>query len=431
MRLRNQVIWSFGLKGLGAALALAVSWVIARLYGPVGSGLYAIGQTTVQVVGFVALLGLDSIMLRTMAGEIRVDRRDLARGAVRVAAKVAVPSALLATGLLLLLNPLIAAPLSTPGAARVLAIVAPAVIGIVLMRLTSFALRGAGVPLLSQSMEGPLTSGLAILMLAAIATAPVRPPIWSVSIVYTVAMLCTALFGCIMLWRRLRDWPAPEAPPLKPMLVAGVPVMISVVSGFAIDWLSTMLTSYFASPAAAGTLRVAAQTLLITSLVLSSFDAIIGPQIAASWKVGEKQRIASLLRKTILGSLAATAPIFAIVLIWPEFVMGLFGPEFVAGATALQIVAVGNIFALSGGPVGSLLIMSGHERWSVGFALASILVLVSLSSWLVPILGVTGAAIALTGSMIFRRLLAGLVVRYVVGIKIFDFTRPPPPQAMP
>jgi O-antigen/teichoic acid export membrane protein len=427
MRLRNQVIWSFGLKGLGAALALAVSWVIARLYGPVGSGLYAIGQTTVQVVGFIALLGLDSIMLRTMAGEIRVDRRDLARGAVRVAAKVAVPSALLATALLLLLNPLIAAPLSTPGASRVLAIVAPAVVGIVLMRLTSFALRGAGVPLLSQSMEGPLTSGLAILMLGAIAAAPVRPPIWTVSIVYTVAMLCTALFGCLMLWRRLRDWPAPEAPPLKPMLVAGVPVMISVVSGFAIDWLSTMLTSYFASPAAAGTLRVAAQTLLVTSLVISSFDAIIGPQIAASWKVGEKQRIASLLRKTILGSLAATSPLFAVVLIWPEFVMGLFGPEFVVGATALQIVAVGNIFALSGGPVGSLLVMSGHERWSVGFALSGIVVLVSLSTWLVPLYGVTGAAIALTGAMIFRRLLAGLVVRYVVGIRIFDFRPQPKP----
>ncbi len=433
MRLRNQVIWSFALKGLGAALALVVSWVVARLYGPLGSGLYAIGQTSVQVIGFVALIGLDSIMLRTMAGEIRVDRRDLARGAVGVAARVALPASVLAALVLLALHPLIARALDTPGTARVLAIVSPAVIGIVAMRLSSFALRGVGKPLLSQSMEGPLTSGLAIIMLGVLAAAPVLPPVWLLSVIYTVSMLCTALLGWIAYWRAVRAWPVAMAPPLRPMLTAGVPVMISIVAGFAIDWLSMLLTSTLASPAAAGTLRVAAQTLLITTLVTSSFDAVIGPQIAASWKVGEKQRIASLLRKTILGSLVAISPVFAVVLIWPEMVMGFFGPEFVGGATALQIVAIGNLVALSGGPVGSLLIMSGHERWSVSFALASIVLLVVLSVWLVPIYGVTGGAIALTGAMIFRRIAAGLIVHFVVGIKILDFGRrqPEPPQFMP
>jgi len=433
MRLRSQVIWSFGLKGLGAALALAVSWVVARLYGPLGSGLYAIGQTTVQMVGFIALIGLDSIMLRTMAGEIRVDRRDLARGAVRVAAKVALPASVLAALVLLAMHPLIARAIDTPGTARVMAIVAPAVIGIVAMRLSSFALRGAGLPLASQSMEGPLTSGLAIIMLGLLAAAPILPPVWMLAVIYTASMIITAMIGWILYVRAVRAWPAPKAPPLRPMLVAGVPVMISVVAGYGIDWLSMLLTSYFASPEAAGTLRVAAQTLLITALVISSFDAIIGPQIAASWKVGEKQRIASLLRKTILGSLAATAPIFAVVLIWPEFIMGLFGPQFVAGATALQIVAVGNLVALSGGPVGSLLIMSGHQRWSVGFALGAIVLLTVLSASLVPLYGVTGGAIALTVTMIFRRLAGGLVVRYVVGIKIIDFGRrsAKPPQSMP
>ncbi|OSZ72542.1 hypothetical protein CAP39_04230 [Sphingomonas sp. IBVSS1] len=429
MRLRTQVIWSFALKGLGAALALAVSWVVARLYGPLGSGLYAIGQTTVQVIGFIALIGLDSITLRTMAGEMKADGRAAARGAVKVAARVVVPAAALAAGLLALLHPLAGRWLATPGAGEVLAIVSPAVIGIVIMRFTSFALRGAGVPLLSQSMEGPITSGLAILMLAGLAAMPERPPVWSVAIIYTAAMLATALFGTISYWRTVRHWPPPAPPPLRPMLVAGVPVMIAVVSGFAIDWLSMLLTSYFASPEAAGTLRVAAQTLLVTSLVISSFDAIIGPQIAASWKAGDKARIASLLRKTILGSLAATAPIFAVVLIWPEFIMGLFGPQFVVGSTALQIVAVGNLVALSGGPVGSLLIMSGHERWSVLFALAAIVLLVALSAWLVPLYGVTGGAIALTGTMILRRLAGSLVVRHVVGINLF--ARPSQAQPKP
>lgn len=426
MRLRTQVIWSFALKGLGAALALAVSWGVARLYGSLGSGLYAIGQTTVQVIGFVAIIGLDSIMLRTMAREVRVDRRDLARGAVAVAVRVALPTALLMALLLLLLGPRLASAIAEPGAGLVLAIVSPAVVGIVAMRLGSFALRGAERPILSQVLEGPLTSGLAVIMLGGLALAPVLPPVWVLALVYTASMLITAAFGWIAWWRVVRHWPAAVRPPARPMLIAGVPVMISVVTGFGIDWLSIMLTSYFASPQAAGTLRVAAQTLLVTNLVVASFDAILGPRLAANWRMGEKAAIARAMRQTIIGCMAAASPLFILVLGWPELVMGLFGPEFVSGATALQIIAIGNLAALSSGPVGTLLIMSGHERWSIGFSLVGIAVLIGLSIWLVPIHGVTGAAIAVTSTIFARRILASLVVRYVVGIRIWDFGRGQP-----
>lgn len=418
MRLRTQVIWSFALKGLGAALALVVGWGVARLYGPLGSGLYALGQTTVQVIGFIALCGLDSIMLRTMAGELRNGKQEVARGAVARAARTALPAAAVAALLLLALHPFAGRAFDTPGAARVMLIVAPAVIGIVAMRLSSFALRGAGRPLWSQSMEGPLTSGLAIIMLAGIALAPSLAPIWSVAVIYSAAMVITALIGWLLYRWAVRKWPPAVQPPLRPMLVAGVPVMLSVVSGYATDWLSIVLTAYFASPEAAGTLRVAVQTMLFTSLVISSFDAILGPQIAASWKMGEKQRIAALMRKTILGCLAAGSPFFFIALGWPEFVMGLFGPEFVAGARALQFIAIGSLIALSGGPVGSLLIMSGHQRWSVISALTGLLLLVLLLVWLVPTYGVTGAGMAVAGTQIFRRVFGSLVVRYVVGINL-------------
>lgn len=427
MRLRTQVIWSFALKGLGAALALVVGWGVARLYGPLGSGLYALGQTTVQVIGFIALCGLDSIMLRTMAGELRSGKQEVARGAVARAARTALPAAAVAALLLLALHPFAGRAFDTPGAARVMLIVAPAVIGIAAMRLSSFALRGAGRPLWSQSMEGPLTSGLAIIMLAGIALAPVRPPVWSLAAVYTVAMIITAIVGWLLYRWAVRNWPPAVLPPTRPMVIAGLPVMLSVVSGFATDWLSIVLTAYFASPEAAGTLRVAVQTMLFTSLVISSFDAILGPQIAACWKMGEKQRIAALMRKTILGSMIAGSPLFIIALGWPEFVMGLFGPEFVAGARALQIIAIGSLVALSGGPVGSLLIMSGHERWSIISALAGMLLLPALLIWLVPLHGVTGAGMAVAGTQIFRRVFGSLVVRYVVGINLLA----KPDQSMP
>jgi O-antigen/teichoic acid export membrane protein len=42
--------------------------------------------------------------------------------------------------------------------------------------------------------------------------------------------------------------------------------------------------------------------------------------------------------------------------------MRLFGPEFAAGALTLQILAVGHAVRLAAGPLGTVLIMTGHQR---------------------------------------------------------------------
>jgi O-antigen/teichoic acid export membrane protein len=68
--------------------------------------------------------------------------------------------------------------------------------------------------------------------------------------------------------------------------------------------------------------------------------------------------------------------------------------------------------------VGTILIMSGHDRWLMISSLSSLAVLALLCLVAVPLLGPLGGAVAVAGTMLYRRVIAALVVRFALGLKL-------------
>jgi len=87
--LKTQVVLSLGLKGAGAALALCFNWAVAQLYGPLGSGLYGITQTTIVLLGIMAMGGMDYVTMRSVAGDVKLGNFPHALGLVHVVLKSA------------------------------------------------------------------------------------------------------------------------------------------------------------------------------------------------------------------------------------------------------------------------------------------------------------------------------------------------------
>jgi O-antigen/teichoic acid export membrane protein len=83
-----------------------------------------------------------------------------------------------------------------------------------------------------------------------------------------------------------------------------------------------------------------------------------------------------------------------------ELLALLFGAEYAGGGTALTILAGGQLFNAAMGSIGILLNMTGFERDSTkGVALAAI-VNGGLCMILIPAWGSTGAATAMTASLL-------------------------------
>lgn len=417
--LRGQMLIAFALRGASAAFSFALNWLIAYQFGAEGVGNFAVALTTAVISSTLALAGAEYVLVRTVALELDSGRSGVARTAVLSALRQSLLFATVIAAVLFFGRELIAeVALTEPGVAPFLGILAVAIPLLAAGKLLSSALRGAGHIAMSQSIDGPIGTGLAALALAiailvGLAWSPLLPPL-----LYVIFVGVSATAGWMVLSRRMRDW-APRQPLPESLLWMGLPILCVTISNLFVDWFATLLLSAEAGPAAAGVFRVAFQIVTTLNLLMVSFEAVLGPVIAVSHAAADKARIASVSRQTVGGLLLFASPLLLAILLAPEWLMELFGDEFRSGAAALQVLALGQFVAVLTGPVGVILLMTRHERWSLGYAVAGAIIAAALCAWLIPAYGLMGAAIAVTATTIFRRLAALLIVRQVVGIRFF------------
>lgn len=420
-RLGGQTVVAFGLKIANAGASFALSLIVARLFGPAGSGHFGLAVSTVTIVTFIVLGGLDYTVVRVAAGDLREGNPGAARGAVRSAARVVLITAPLAAGALWLARlPFSADVLGQAAMAPLLTVMLWAIVPLALQRIASCALRASGRAVASQIFDGPFSTCLAVATLGVLllvngkADSIVLP-----GMLYTAGLSIGGIIAWILYSRTARRWPAATSVDWRPLLAMGLPVLGLNLSNAFTEWYTTVSLAGSWPAAVVGQYRAAWQFVALAGLVQTAMDAMIGPRIAAAARVGAKHEIAAVARKSILLVLMMGAPLFLALMLFPAVWLGVFGPGFVGGATALQILAVGQLVRLASGPIGTILIMTGNQRWQLGYAAAGVVTCVVLVALLVPVYGAVGAALATGATVILRNLAAGVIVHRVLGINLF------------
>ena len=64
---RGEMLIAFAMRFLTAGISFALNWLVARQFGPHGSGLYAIVMTTSLLFSTLTALGMDIVIVRTIS----------------------------------------------------------------------------------------------------------------------------------------------------------------------------------------------------------------------------------------------------------------------------------------------------------------------------------------------------------------------------
>ncbi len=402
-----ETVAAFAIKLVGAVLSFGFSFLVARHLGAAGSGSFALALTTALFASAVALLGLDYVLLRAMAGDIRQGNLAAARGAAR--------SAVLATSMAAVLVGLVLAAFGAPLLHAVLGeslepgliwLSAIAVLPLTLNRIAVASLRGAGGVLAAQWLEGPQAMILAVAVLVILIVSRVAIGASDVVLLYFITAAISAMVAWAVYAARSRAWPAAEPTPLRPMLKQGGPISFIVLSRLVLDWVVLLSLGACYSTFEVGQFRTAWQISALIMLLVSTFDTVAGPRIAAAYRVGDMDNIRQIIRHSVFAMMLMSLPLFVVALGFPEWALGLFGPEFVAAAPALRILALGQLVNVLSGPLGTVLLMTGQERSSMLLSIGSLVVLLILSVTLIPAYGLIGAAMT-TSLIIGSRTLVG------------------------
>lgn len=407
-----QSILAFSIKLSGAALTFGFSFLVARHLGAAGNGAYALAVTTGQFAAIIALLGLDFLLLRTMAGDLREGKKALARGAARTALGITTLAAIV-IGIVLaavgapLLNNILGESLDP----LLIYLAAAAVVPLTLNRMAVASLRGAGSMLTAQWLDGPQTIVLAFAILAGILISRSGFDVTTAVVLYFGSAAVSAVIAWLLYILRVRSWPAPERAAVVPMLKQGWLISFVAISRVVIDWLVLVSLGSLFTTVEVGQFRTALQIAALVALIVSTFDTIAGPRIAGAWRIGDIAHIHKIRRQAVGTMMVISAPIFVLALGFPEWILGLFGPEFVPAATALRILALGQLVNILAGPAGTVMLMIGEERNSLIISIVALVALVLLCVTLVPAYGLVGAALTTSIIIVLRTMISWYLVR--------------------
>lgn len=172
----------------------------------------------------------------------------------------------------------------------------------------------------------------------------------------------------------------------------------------------------FLTPAELGVFRMVVQLSMIISFSLLVINAIYPPKFARCYADNNSELLAVHARMSSrIAILMSLLPIL-ICVFSPGFILRLIGDEFVIGSNALIIIALAQVINVSTGAVGSMLLMTGHEKNSrniVVFGAAFGFILYFL---LVPWMGIVGAALSYSSGLILTNVMSLFLVKRKLGI---------------
>jgi len=393
------------IRALSMGLGFAVSVVLARLLGVREFGLYSLAMSVLGLLVVPATFGFPQLLVREIAACRVKGEWGLIRGLLRFARR----TSLLASLGIALLGGLVLWLLSgrfSGEAVRVLALAFVALPFWALLNLHGASLRGFEQILTGQwvsTVMRPL--GFLILVgvlwafLGGMADASLALGLHifaaGIALVFAFYLLRSQLSRSVS----SNDVSQNTAVWVRSSLSLAFLAFLNLIPQHA----GILMLGWMRGAEEVGLYKVAFRTASFIPFGLMAVNTAIAPTLAQLYAVGDKAK----LRKVMLtASAVATAFALPLVLVFTLrgawFLSLTFGETFAASATALAIITGGQLIK---GPVGLLLIMSGHEnKVTLSIGIGSAINLISNLA-LIQLWGINGAAAAFAVSWAIKMVL--------------------------
>ncbi|WP_374961744.1 polysaccharide biosynthesis C-terminal domain-containing protein [Spongiibacter tropicus] len=393
-------------RSIAACAAFVSTLFIARALGAEQSGYFFLAFSLVSIFATVSRIGMDYTVIRFVGAE--------PGQACSVLTKVLIASSVVSfpvsIGLYFFANLIASELFEKPELAESLRMISFGVVGLALFTLTANALQGlrkvsVSIFILNICMHFLLVSAVYL---------GVTKDAGSLSGFYSIAALANAMLGIgLFLWFRPKKYL--HEIPWKMIWGSCLPLWAVTVMGQMVQWSGQFIAGAYVNSGLVAQLAVAQRTAMLASFVLIAVNLVVAPRFAALHRQGDMSGLQSLAITSVKLIGVMALPVVGMMLVFPSWLMGLFGESFDDGASLLQILAIGQFLNAITGSVGSLLMMSGHERDLRNVTLISGFTALFLT-WLLTIgFGAQGNAVGTAVAVATQNLLAVYFVKKRLG----------------
>lgn len=373
--------------------------LIQRSLGAVNFGLYSVSLSIVTLVASIVDLGLDNAMIRYIAIYKGKQQSHLMRNLSLFCSVMVSITGMLGAFFVLFFGPWLSALFHKPTTAPILLIMAPIVPVTCLQNVWIGGLQGLKEfkrRVFVQRFLVPLVVFLLMLVVAAF-----FPNITWVAVITFISVMLSAVINLYFLFRAVNRADKQKALQeqhryyeIRTWLGFAIPNFLTQVINTVLDSVDTLLLAFFVPALAIGQYAAAIKISGFILLPMVSLNVMFSPTIAELHARGENKKLAAMFKVVTHWTITLSLPVFIIAIIFSVPLLGLSGPSFVPAWPLLIALSTGYMVSAAAGAVGNVLLMTGHQRYSLFNSLAVVALNVVLGIILTSRYGAMGTAIS-------------------------------------
>ena len=404
-----------GVRALEVVGKLALYMLAARALGAAEAGLFFICITWSGLASAAARMGFERAMTRHIAAELAIGAPKLARAALLLGVLVTLlGGAVAAIATFALALPAALYVFRQPELAWPLALSAAAVVPQTLMVVAGSVLAGLNRGVASQVVQNALWP---LLTLAALGLG--ARSVEALLLAMAAAMMISTVTGIALVAIRRdvfsgRESRSTETKTLPALWRTALPLGVVELIQISLAAVPVLVLGVFADPASVGAFSVANRISMMVWVVIISIGTVAAARFAEHHRRGELAELKRVNRAVRLAVSASGVPLIAAMILFPGPLLHLIGPGFEIAATALVIMAVGQLVNCLLPCQDIVLAMTGHGYWLQRLNLLQFATCLVLASVLIPAYGMLGAALVTATTIIQGAVGTTLVVRRVL-----------------
>jgi O-antigen/teichoic acid export membrane protein len=399
------------------AASFLVGVQLARALGPEGYGYYGMALAIITVAAVPGEMGIPRLVTRDVAVASAKHDDALLFGVLRWADLTAIRVSAVVLCAVLLAGYVLS---ETQHSALVYAMLAgaPMIPLLPLARIRCGALQGLHHIVRGQVPDVLLRPMLLCFLIFIVSVSGRQLTPAAAMALNSVTALAVFLVASRWLRQQLPPVPAQIRRDGKSWMASSIPIGLTDGMRTLHSELTVLLLGFILTPASAGLFRIANVSSFTAATPVAILTYVGFPIIARLYADGNARQLQQVLTRLAQVQFASVAILCLPLLLFPGPLLALvFGPEYVPAANALRILAGAQIIMAGLGLNYALLNMTHNERRVTRAASVALVLNVAGVTVLSYFLGLTGAAIAVSATLVISNLLIWRDARRLLGLE--------------
>lgn len=377
--------------------------IFSRNLGAEALGIYLAGFAIFRICQSMAQLGLETAALRFVAQAKASDEWGIVARTILIACASALVAGVVLGALMYLLGPYL--PKQSIGVIMPLAFaVGPSAAGVV----AANSIRGLDHNVLSLVFSGMVAPVMSIIVFLIVSQSSAADYAAQAFATGQAAAFVTVVLFLAVTTRRFPNRTGKLS--MRRLFSVALPLTAINLSLLCNDVFSVLILSWFHSTEQVAYLGVCGRLMLLVGFILHAVNRTNEARFAALSKLEDQKEIRRVyITATVIAS-ATALPAIILIAVFGRYLLSLFGPEFSAAYPTLIVLLAGQFVNAALGPSGNLLIMDDGHRKAALMSAKSVLLFFVLALALSPPYAAVGAAVAISASLIYRKVALTLAV---------------------